>query len=107
MEVMNGRNTAKGQRAAMLACNLTMVHKEPLTLSFGIRKGGTAQRKPLPTPRTLQKMLHKYQRPLCTSSMELDAVGSQASERPEVCTPCNVAIQTRLFIAACTNLPEQ
>lgn len=76
MEAMNGRNTAKGQRAAMLTCRPTAVRKEP----FALRKGGTAQRKPLPTPRTLQKMLHKYQRPLYTSSTELDPGGSQASE---------------------------
>lgn len=52
-----------------------------------------------------KKMLHKYQRLLHASSKELDAVGSQASERPEMCISCNMAIQIKLFIAACTNLP--
>lgn len=73
MEAMNGRNTAKGQQAAMLACNLTVVLKEPFTLCFGMGKGGTAGRRALPTPRTLQGMLHKYQRLL--------AVGSQAFQK--------------------------
>lgn len=44
-----------------------------------------------------KKMLHKYQRLLRTSSKDLDAVGSQASERPEMCPPCNMAIQIKLF----------
>lgn len=81
---MNGRNTAKGQRAPRLACNLTVVYRAPFTLCFGIRKGSAAQRKPLPTPKTLQKLLHKYQRTLCTSSIE------------QMCIPC-MAIQTRLL----------
>lgn len=36
-----------------------------------------------------KKLLHKYQRLLHASSKELDAMGSQASEGPEMCTPRN------------------